>query len=212
MNALSHILKYQIVAIIRGAHPKDVLHLAEAIYEGGIKSIEITLNSEDAFSLIETLAHKMRERVLIGAGTVLDAASAQTAISSGAEFIISPTLDVETILVTKKHNKVSLPGAYTPTEILQAFKSGGDIIKVFPAGGCVDYIKDLKGPLPDIPLMPTGGITLHNIALFKKAGAAAFGIGSALVDTKEKVSDAYLHSLREKASQFVRAIHSLKIE
>jgi 2-dehydro-3-deoxyphosphogluconate aldolase/(4S)-4-hydroxy-2-oxoglutarate aldolase len=150
----------------------------------------------------------MNAQVLVGAGTVLDAEMAKEAIDAGAQFIISPSLDVETIRVTKQGGAVSIPGAFTATEILSAYKNGGDIIKVFPASVGPAYFKDLRGPFPNIPLMPTGGVNLTNIHEFQKAGAVAFGVGSALVDTSLKITDEYLQGLTEKARKYMSAVNA----
>jgi 2-dehydro-3-deoxyphosphogluconate aldolase / (4S)-4-hydroxy-2-oxoglutarate aldolase len=206
MTALSQILEHKIVAIIRGADPDDVLKIAKALYEGGIKVLEVTFNSPDALSVLKELSMKMGNELLIGMGTVLDAATAKEAVSAGAKFIISPSFNIETVQATRKLGAVSIPGAFTPTEIVNAFNSGGDIIKIFPASANVNYIKEIRAPLSHIPLMPTGGITLDNIREFQKAGAVAFGIGTALVDTKEKITGDYLKQLKEKAEKFVQAI------
>jgi 2-dehydro-3-deoxyphosphogluconate aldolase/(4S)-4-hydroxy-2-oxoglutarate aldolase len=206
MNVLSQILKHKIVAIIRGAVPADVSKIVEAIHAGGIKLVEITMNSPGTLELIEKISSQMNEKMLVGAGTVLDAETAKAAIQAGAKFIISPSTNPATIEMTKNHNIVSIPGAFTPTEILSAFSHGGDIIKVFPARMGPDYIRDIRGPLPHIPLMPTGGVNLDNIAEFQKAGAVAFGIGTSLVNTKQKVTDEYLLQLRDTAAKFVKAI------
>lgn len=208
MTVLSQILESKIVAIIRGANPKDVLRIAEALLAGGVKALEITMNSSNALSVIEEVAGKIGDEVLVGAGTVLDPHTARDAISAGAKFIISPTLDIETIRTTRRYGAVSIPGAYTPTEVLNAYSYGGDIIKVFPASA-PGYIKDIRAPLPQIPLMPTGGVNLDNIQQFLQAGAVAFGIASALVDIKQEITDDYLQKLTEKASQFVRAVSIL---
>lgn len=205
MNTLFQLLQYKIVAIIRGARPEDVLPIAKALSAGGIKALEITLNSPKALSVIEAVADAIGDDVLVGAGTVLDAETARAAILAGAQFIISPTLDAGTIQATRRYGAVSIPGAYTATEILTAYTLGGDIIKVFPAA-TPQYIKDVRGPLPQIPIMPTGGVNLDNIQEFQKAGAVAFGIGSALVNTKQKVTDEYLKELTGKAQKFVQAI------
>jgi 2-dehydro-3-deoxyphosphogluconate aldolase/(4S)-4-hydroxy-2-oxoglutarate aldolase len=121
---------------------------------------------------------------------------------------ISPSFNIDVIKTTKQLGAISIPGAFTPTEIVNAYNSGGDIIKVFPASSNVNYIKEVRAPLSHIPLMPTGGVTLENIREFQKAGAVAFGIGTALVNTKEKVTDAYLNNLTETAAKFVQAIGS----
>jgi 2-dehydro-3-deoxyphosphogluconate aldolase/(4S)-4-hydroxy-2-oxoglutarate aldolase len=206
MTTLSEILQSKIVAIIRGANPDDVLKIAEALYKGGVKALEITINSPKALSVIERVADEIGNDVLVGAGTVLDAETARAAITAGAKFIISPTVDIETIKTTKRYGMISIPGAYTPTEILYAYTNGGDIIKVFPASTGALYIKDIRGPLPHIPLMPTGGVNLENIQEYKKAGAVAYGIASALVDTKQEVTDTYLQQLTYKASKYIEAV------
>ncbi len=148
----------------------------------------------------------MEDRLLIGAGTVLDAASAEMAISAGAKFIVSPSLNIETIRATKQRGAVSIPGAFTATEILSAYNSGADIIKVFPASVGANYFRDLHGPFPQIPMMPTGGVNLTNIREFQKAGAVAFGIGSALIDAFQKMTKDYLLQVTEKAKQFAEAV------
>jgi len=207
---LSQILEHKIVAIIRGANPVDVLKIANALYEGGIKVLEVTLNSANALEVIQQLSETMKDKMLIGAGTVLDVKMTRSAVNAGAMFIISPSMNSEVIKTTKDLGAISIPGAYTPTEIVNAYSSGGDIIKVFPASSNVNYIKEIRAPLPHIPLMPTGGITLENIGEFQKAGAVAFGIGTALVNIKEKISEAYLKQLTERAQQFVQIITNLQ--
>lgn len=206
MSTLSQILETKIVAIIRGANPKDVLQIAHALAKGGVKALEITINSPKALSVIEEVADQVGQDVLVGAGTVLDAETARAAISAGAKFIISPIADIETIKMTKRYGIVSIPGAYTPTEIVTAYQHGGDIIKVFPASSGVQYIRDVRGPLAHIPLMPTGGVNLENINEYQKAGAVAFGIGSALVNTKNEITEDYLQQLTDKASKYIQAV------
>jgi 2-dehydro-3-deoxyphosphogluconate aldolase/(4S)-4-hydroxy-2-oxoglutarate aldolase len=207
MTTLSRILNHKIIAIIRGAQPDDVLHIANALCDGGVKFLEVTLNSPDALSSISKISVQLGSHVFVGAGTVLDAEMAKAAMDAGAQFIISPGLDVETIFATKQGGAISIPGAFSATEILSAYKNGGDVIKVFPASIGPTYFKDLHGPFPHIPLMPTGGVSLTNIREFQKAGAVAFGIGSALVDTSQKISDAYLKELTEKAKKYVEALN-----
>lgn len=205
MTTLSQILTHKIIAIIRGAAPSDVLEIAKALYEGGIRCMEITLNSADALTVIESIATEMEGRILVGAGTVLDAAGARAAIAAGAKFIVSPITDTDTIEQTKDLGAISIPGAFTPTEIYQAYTRGGDIIKVFPGTSGPGFIKEIRGPLPHIPLMPTGGVTLQNLPEFKQAGALAFGIGKALVDTSQSVNEKYLQKIIENAQGFMRA-------
>ncbi|MBN9385277.1 MAG: bifunctional 4-hydroxy-2-oxoglutarate aldolase/2-dehydro-3-deoxy-phosphogluconate aldolase [Chitinophagaceae bacterium] len=203
---LQQIFENKIVAIVRGVRPDAVPDVAAALYAGGIRLLEITLNSPDALAVIRNLSARMSDRLLVGAGTVLDATEAQTAIDAGARFIISPSLDIPTIQATRQLQAVSIPGAFTATEILSAYRNGADIIKVFPASVGASYFRDLRGPLPHIPLMPTGGVNLENILDYHKAGAVAFGIGSALVDGKQTVTDQYLRQLTETAEKFSKAI------
>ena len=206
MTVLSQILSFKIIAIIRGANPEVVEDIAEALYEGGVKCLEITLNSSNALQLIENIAIKLDGRIIVGAGTVLNASEATNAITAGAKFIISPITDIKTIHATKELGVISIPGAFTPTEIFNAHSFGGDIIKVFPGTSGPGFIKEILAPLPHIPLMPTGGINLQNINEFKKAGAVAFGIGKSLVDTKQKVSEIYLQAITENAQKFIQSV------
>lgn len=205
---LIHILDHQLIAIIRGAALADIVSIANALYDGGIRSIEITLNSPSAFEAIQLLTTKMEGRMEVGAGTVLNVDAAQKAIDSGAQFIISPIFNPATIQLTKQHGVVSIPGAYTATEIYNAHVAGGDIIKVFPASAGPSYIKEILAPLPQIQLMPTGGVNLDNIQAFKQAGSVAFGLGKALVDTSQKITDEYLQQVIKKAQDFVRAVNA----
>ena len=205
MSVLSGILRNKIVAIIRGAGPADVLKIADALLQGGVIILEITLNSPGALKVIEELNKKIGDRMLIGAGTVLSADAAKTSIEAGAKFIISPNVNIEVIEITKRNEAVSIPGAYTPTEIVHAYANGGDIIKVFPASNA-EYIKALRGPLSHIPLMPTGGINLKNVVEFQRAGAVALGIGTALVDTKHEITGEYLKLITDNARKFVQAV------
>lgn len=205
-DVLSSIKENKLVAIIRGAEPKSVLKIARALQAGGIRTLEITLNSPGALKVIEEVSSELGDELLVGAGTVLDPESARLAILAGAQFILAPTVNLKTIQMAKRYGAVSIPGAFTPTEILTAYEHGADIVKVFPASVGPSYIKDLRGPLPHIPLLPTGGVTLENVSEFMKAGAVGCGIGSALVNTKEEVTEAYLSRLTEKSRDFVKAV------
>ncbi len=207
MSTLSKILEHKLIAIIRGAQPGDVIKIAEALYIGGIRILEITMNSIEPLQVIKTVIDSVGDKMIIGAGTVLDANSARQAVSAGAKFILSPIANAEIIAMTKSLGIVSIPGAFTATEIYNAYKNGADIIKVFPAISPA-YIKDLSGPLPQIKLLPTGGINLENIKEYNKAGAAGFGIGSALVNTKKEINEEFLLELTGKAQKFVEAICS----
>lgn len=205
MDTLSKIFEHKIIAIVRNIKAKDVIKVAEALYAGRIRILEITMNSNNPLEAIEEVVEKLGNKMIIGAGTVLDPETARLAIFSGAKFILSPTVNIETIRMSKNHGVVSIPGAYTPTEILHAYSHGGDIIKVFPATS-PSYLKALAGPLPQIPLLPTGGINLNNIKDFQKAGAVGFGLGNALVDSGREITDESLIALTKKAALFVDAV------
>lgn len=210
MSILTYILRHKIVAIMRGMAAKDAVSLANALHKGGINILEVTLNSPNALQVITALSEQFKDTMLIGAGTVLTAQETTDAINAGAQFIISPTLDADVIKTTKDAGKVSIPGAYTPTEILQAHRSGADIIKVFPVPNAA-YIKNILAPLNQLKLMPTGGINVDNIKDYAAAGAVAFGIGSSLVNNKEEVNELYLQNLEDKARRFTGAVHSTAV-
>jgi 2-dehydro-3-deoxyphosphogluconate aldolase / (4S)-4-hydroxy-2-oxoglutarate aldolase len=210
-HTLQLILQHRIVAILRGCDPDHVLSIADALYKGGVRLLEITLNSTDALQVIEQLSAQISDRMLIGAGTVLDAAEATSAIAAGARFIISPSLDPATIRRTLDLGAVSVPGAFTATEVLSAHRHGAHLVKVFPASVGPAYLRDLRGPFPQIPLMPTGGIRLDNIRSFQEAGAVAFGIGSALVTPAARLTPDYLQDLTANANAFMEAIDPTKL-
>ncbi len=206
MPTLQHITDHKLVAIIRGAAPDAILRYVDALYEGGVRTLEVTVNSPKALKVIEEVADKAGDRMLIGAGTVLDPETARAALLAGAQFIVSPTLDVATIQMTKKYGALSIPGAMTPTEILAAYTAGADIIKVFPASAVgPSFFREMAGPLPHILLMPTGGVSLENIGDYAKAGAKAFGLGSSLTDTKVAITDESLRALTQRARDFMAA-------
>ncbi|RYE19291.1 MAG: bifunctional 4-hydroxy-2-oxoglutarate aldolase/2-dehydro-3-deoxy-phosphogluconate aldolase [Sphingobacteriales bacterium] len=206
MSVLDQIFEHKIVAIIRGANPTDVLKIAEALYAGGIRILEITMNSIEPLRVIKEVSTKMDNKMVIGAGTVLDVQEARDAVAAGAQFILSPVVDEEVIKTAKSLGVVSIPGAYTATEIFKAYKYGADIVKVFPATS-PGYIKDITGPLPQIPLLPTGGITLQNIGDYKRAGAVGFGMGTSLVNTKLPVTEQYLTEITANAQKIVQALN-----
>jgi 2-dehydro-3-deoxyphosphogluconate aldolase/(4S)-4-hydroxy-2-oxoglutarate aldolase len=206
MTSLDQILRHKVVAIVRGCEPERVPEIANALADGGIRLLEITLNSRDAFDVIREISGTMSDRLLIGAGTVMTAGEAETAIDAGARFILSPCLDPDTIRVTKELGAVSIPGAFTSTEILAAWRHGADIVKVFPASIGASYFRDLRGPLPQIRLMPTGGVNLANIREFRAAGAAAYGIGGALVPAGQETTAEALKELRRRAFEYTTAV------
>lgn len=212
MTNMQKLRENNLIAIMRGVNPDDAISIFQSLNEGGIKVFEITLDSPKAFELIEKLSHEAKDDVRIGAGTVLDPESARRAISYGAQFIISPTLNLRTIEMAKRHGVLSIPGCLTPTEILSAYEHGADLVKVFPAGSMgANYFKDIAGPLPYIPLIATGGINTNNIQSYIQAGAAAVGIGSSLVPKQCTGADE-LHELTQKASKLVQLVSDCKVK
>lgn len=206
MTILNTILQHKIVAILRGFKKNDVLHIADALHQGGIRLLEVTLNSADALDLIRTLSVKYEDKMLIGAGTVLTVKDARKAVDAGAKFLISPITDTEVIKTALDNAVVSIPGAFTPSEIYTGFEYGADLIKIFPSQS-PEYIKSILAPLSKIPVMPTGGISIENIKAYKDAGASAYGIGSSLVNSREEINESYLKNLTARARQFVDIIN-----
>lgn len=172
-----------LIPIVRAASAKHGLVAAEAVCAGGIPIVEITMTVPGAIDLIGQLAKTLGNEILIGAGTVLDPETAQRCIDAGAEFIVSPGLDVDTVKYVKRLGKLMAAGALTPTEVVNAWKAGSDFVKIFPCGsvGGAKYLKALKAPLPQIPMIPTGGVNLDTAADLIRAGAAALGVGTELV-------------------------------
>ncbi|UAL50633.1 bifunctional 4-hydroxy-2-oxoglutarate aldolase/2-dehydro-3-deoxy-phosphogluconate aldolase [Bacillus sp. CMF21] len=202
-----------VVAVIRGATPESIISIGNALKDGGVTALEITMETPRAASVIEAAAAYFGAEVLVGAGTVLDPETARVAILSGAKFIFSPTVRKETITMAKRYGVISVPGAFTPTEILTAYEYGADLIKVFPADAFgPSYLKNIAGPLPHIPLMPTGGVDLHNTADYMKAGAVAVGVGSTLVNTKKPLTEEALFNMKEKAADFINEVKKAREE
>ncbi|NEX79665.1 bifunctional 4-hydroxy-2-oxoglutarate aldolase/2-dehydro-3-deoxy-phosphogluconate aldolase [Bacillus thermocopriae] len=204
---VEEIQKRRVVAVIRGATMETIIPVAQALKNGGITAIEITMETPKALSIIERVADVFGDEMFVGAGTVLDPETARAAILSGAKFVFSPTVRKETIEMTKRYGIISVPGAFTATEILTAYEYGADVVKVFPAGSVgPGYFKNLAGPLPHIPLMPTGGINTENAKDYIRAGAVAVGVGSSLVDPTKELTELYLRSITEKAQQLMMEV------
>ncbi|MFE4240069.1 bifunctional 4-hydroxy-2-oxoglutarate aldolase/2-dehydro-3-deoxy-phosphogluconate aldolase [Peribacillus butanolivorans] len=203
MTKLVELKQGKLVAVIRGARPDQIVPIARALNEGGIRTLEITVETPKVCELIDKVKEEFGDDIIVGAGTVLDPETARSVIMAGAEFIFSPTVNIETIKMAKRYGIISIPGALTPTEILTAYEHGADVIKVFPADALgVGYFKNLKGPMPHIPLMPTGGVNLDNLASFLKAGAVAAGIGGSLINPKKLLSEEDYTELEETAKKF----------
>ncbi|RCX23465.1 2-keto-3-deoxy-phosphogluconate aldolase [Fontibacillus phaseoli] len=199
-----------VVAVVRRPPYEKAVHITDALVAGGVKALEITVDSDRAFELIASLNERYGEKVLVGAGTVLDVETAEKAIEAGAQFIFSPILDEETIETTIRHDVISIPGVMTPTEIVKGYRLGADLLKIFPGSSLgVNYIKELSAPLGHIPMMPTGGVTLDNVAEFVRAGAVAVGLGSSLLDKKAMEEERYI-DITKRAEQFILAIHQAR--
>lgn len=170
-----------ILAILRGFNKQETYDTVQALMEAGIFMVEITSDSPNAWNVINTLKN-MESRLVVGAGTVLDTATAREAIEAGADFIFSPVVRPEVIQIAHRYGRMAIPGVMTPSEALLAIECGADIVKLFPAGSLgVNYLKEMRGPFPYIPFIPTGGITRENAVAFIEAGAVAVGMGSALI-------------------------------
>ena len=209
---INYLLDKCIVAVVRAdSGGDDLVRVVEAVAAGGVHCIEVTMTTPGALECIETAAKKLAGAdALLGVGTVLDAETCRMAILAGAEYVVSPTLSLATIQMARRYGKPMIAGAYTPTEILAAWEQGSDLVKVFPASiGGPEYIKALKGPLPQVPLVPTGGIELDNIAAFLKAGASALGVGGSLV-SKKLLAARDFKGLTENAKRFADAVREAR--
>lgn len=200
---LQRVLDLGIVSIIRAESGEQLVGVAQALYDGGIDVIEVTFTVPGVLEIISDVRKALGDRIVLGAGTVLDTESARAAILAGAEFIVTPTVNPDVIQLCNRYDKMIMPGGMTPTEILTAWEAGADIVKVFPADvGGPGFLKAIHGPLPQIRLLPTGGVDLNTLPAFVKAGACAVGLGSALVE-KEAVAAGDLRRIQSLAEQYV---------
>ena len=201
-----------IVAIIRASSANELIDAAAAIHTGGVDVIEVTMTTPNALQVISDVSSTYGDSVLVGAGSVLDAETARAVMLAGAEFVVSPVTKADVIEICNRYSKVVIPGAFTPTEILMAWEAGADYVKVFPSSGVgASYIKDVKAPLPHIPLIPTGGITAENAAEFISAGATALGVGSALVNNQLIAAGAF-ESLTERAKKLCAEVQHARCQ
>lgn len=191
----------RVVAVIRLADASKLVPVIEAVARGGVRCIEITMTVPNAIELIRQVSNTVSSDILIGAGTVTDAETARAVIDAGAQFVVSPILNPDVVAACKQADVYCAPGCFTPTEIFTAWKLGADIIKVFPATSLgPKYFKDIKGPFPQIPLMPTGGVSIDNAHEWIAAGAVAVGIGSDLLD-KKAIDEGRYEVLTERAAR-----------
>jgi 2-dehydro-3-deoxyphosphogluconate aldolase / (4S)-4-hydroxy-2-oxoglutarate aldolase len=199
-----------IVAVIRMKDPAKLRAVFDALADGGVKAIEVTMTVPGAIELIRQLAASLPAGILLGAGTVVDAATARAVIDAGARFIVSPVFRREVVHTCLERDIVAAPGCFSPTEILDAHDMGADVVKVFPATALgPQYIKDLRAPMPQLKLMPTGGVTLDNAGDWIRAGAVAVGVGSALLDTKA-VDEGRLDVIANNARRIVASVASAR--
>lgn len=195
-----------VVAVLRADSAEGLIDVARALAAGGVEFVEITLTVPNAISVIEQAAKTLGESVFIGAGTVLDAATARAAIKAGAGYIVSPAVRPAVIEVCRAEQIACMPGAMTPTEVLEAWELGGDVIKIFPANvGGPQFFKDLKGPYPKIKLMPTGAITRETAPQYIKAGACAIGVGGDLASMQMIAARAF-DQISQRAADFIRIV------
>ncbi len=200
-----------IIPVVRATSAAEAIAIGDAIVAGGIAALEITMTVPGAVEVMKEAVKRYGERLLIGAGTVLDAEQARSCISAGARFLVSPIVDEATIAECRAADVVVLPGALTPTEVVRAWRAGADLVKVFPcsAVGGASYIKSLRAPLPQIPLVPTGGVTLENVAGFFAAGATAVGVGADLCNVSA-VRSGHAHQITDTARAYVRAVQTAR--
>ena len=212
-SILASLVEGAIVPVVRASSAEAALQAVEAIAQGGIRAAEITMTVPGAVQVLEKLARRFGGDILLGAGTVLDPETARACLLAGAEFIVSPSLKPATIEMAKRYSKPVFPGALTPTEVLAAWEAGADAVKIFPCGnvGGARYIKALKGPFPQIEMIPTGGVNLETIGEFLKAGACAVGVGGELLDAT-LIQQGRFDAIAERARQFLAAIAKARAE
>ena len=195
-----------VVAVIRASDPSELVEVISAIERGGVKAIEITMTVPGALDVMKEVRNKLGDKVLIGAGIIIDAITARLSIIAGADFIVSPVFKQEIMTVCKQYSKICIPGAFTPTEILAAWEAGADAVKVFPATKLgPEFFKDMAGPFPQIRLTPTGGINLENIGAYIKAGACFVGAGTSLTDRK-MIEGRKWDELSDHAARFIQEV------
>jgi len=208
---LNRMVSEGLIPVIRVSSAQEAMDVSDALKGGGVSFIEITMSVQGAMDVIKELAQKYKEEIIMGAGTVLDPETGRAALLAGAQFIVSPTLNLELIQLAHRYGAVVIPGAMTPTEILTAWNAGADLVKVFPAAqlGGPEYLKALRGPLPQILLVPTGGVNLQNAGAFIKAGATALGVGGELVD-KKVLQEKQFQIISENTRAFLKKIREAR--
>ncbi len=207
---LQRVLDLGLVAIIRAPSGEQLVQVAEALLAGGIDVLEVTFTVPGILDILKEIRAALGDRILLGAGTVLDPETARAAILAGAEFVVTPTVNPDVIRMCHRYDKLVMAGAFTPTEILTAWDAGADIVKLFPADiGGPSYLKTIHGPLPQVRLLPTGGVNLETLKDFVDAGACAVGLGSALVE-QAALANGDLMRVQTQAAAFVRKMQELR--
>src|SRR5438309_5996211 len=211
-NQLRQVLDCGIVAVVRSPDSQQLVEVARALAEGGVTVVEITMSVPNALDVLKQVRQALGDRLLLGAGTVLDAETARAVLLAGAEYVVAPTLNLDVIRLCRRYDKLVMPGAFTPTEILTAWEAGADIVKVFPADVLGPaFFKALRAPLPQIRLMPTGGVDLGTAAAFLKAGACCLGVGGQLVEPKA-IAAGNFDRIRDLARQYVAVVQQTRKE
>jgi 2-dehydro-3-deoxyphosphogluconate aldolase/(4S)-4-hydroxy-2-oxoglutarate aldolase len=207
---LRRVLDCGIVAVVRSPDSRQLVEVARALADGGVTVVEITLTVPDALGVLRQVRQALGDRLLLGAGTILDPETARAALLAGAEYLVAPTVNRAVIRLCQRYDKLVMPGAFTPTEILTAWEAGADIIKVFPADVVGPaFFKALRGPLPQVRLMPTGGVDLTTAADFLRAGACCLGVGGQLVEPRA-VAARDFDRIRELARQYVALVQQVR--
>ena len=211
-DVLKRIHEIGLLPVLRANSVSEALALAEAIEAGGVTALEVTMTVPGAIEVIRQLVRETQGRILIGAGTVLDPETARGCMLAGAEFIVSPSLNVKTIEICRRYSVPVMPGALTPTEVVTAWEAGADVVKVFPCSalGGAKYLKALKAPLPQIELIPTGGVSLATAAEFLAAGAFALGVGGDLVNP-QAIADGKPEFITQTARDYMAIIRKFRV-
>lgn len=203
---LQRVVDGGIVAVVRFAEPGPLVEVMRALADGGVTVAEVTFTVPNAIEVIREAKRHLGDRVLLGAGTVLDPETARAAILAGAEFLVSPCVNLDVIKLCRRYDKLAMPGAFTPTEIVAAWEAGADIVKVFPADVVGSaFFKAMRGPLPQVKLMPTGGVDLTTAGEFLKAGAVCLGVGSQMVEP-QAVAARDFHRITQLAKQYIEIV------
>ncbi len=213
-TTLERILESGIVAVIRSESPDQLVKVVQALAEGGVSAAEITLTVPDAIEVIRRVRKELGDSIVLGAGSVLDPETARAALLAGAEYIVGPALNLDVIRLCRRYDKVVMPGAFTPTEVVSAWESGADVVKIFPSDiGGPTYLKALRGPLPQVRMMPTGGVNLSTAEAFLQAGACCLGVGGSLVEPKAIASGDFgrIRDLAGEYSAIVRRFRAASV-